>query len=170
MRVNTRSRAIVYSILLFFSVSEVAFGVLNGLTAGFTIFGGLIGLVMAIVAFVMIIWCSILLAYNNQPTSTHKLTRIKAHALSLLIFSPMFFLLSALLTVNAPFTCLSVDWGFGFIGSASSCVFAVVATVQGWLLSILTIVMAVHLLEHSKLDGFEKNVAGLHADVSEYGV
>lgn len=94
-----------------------------------------------------------------------------------------------MLTVNAPFSCITRRSRFEVFGSVSSCAFVVVTAVQGWIIAILceldmcliiltkivwilitsectlATITAACLLRSSKLDGFEKNVTCLEEDV-----
>ncbi|CAL1700449.1 unnamed protein product [Somion occarium] len=149
-------RSTAIRLILFLSVSDVVFGLFNAFTS--YPLPAVASFLAVACALVMVIWSSVLLAYNNKPASSHCLCRFAAHAISMTVFAPIWFILAILLSTNTSTNC-AVDLRFDY--NAFGCGFSAAATVGAWLLCAATTATSIFLWQKGKIAGLEANVTSL---------
>ncbi|KAF9484844.1 hypothetical protein BDN70DRAFT_928089 [Pholiota conissans] len=151
MMSNFTLRTTFYSLSLALAFCNQGFGLFLGITVDLSPHQWIFSIILASVCFLTWIWSSVLLAYNNRPTSTHALTSARAHFYSFLPLVPIFFAVGIMILSQIHFNCHTKEFsdgeadgwcGAGATAGSLSIIQSIVATLAIW--SILRSVSRSH--------------------------
>jgi len=153
-------RTLLYSsilALIFFETVFIVITLLSGLFGAsfWSFIAGMIGLIFA---FVQFIWMSVLLGFNNKPTSKHRLCTIKSHFISIAVFTVEWLTVAILLSISAPLNC-EADPEASETPPQWFCPIGILGSVFGWILFLVFTATMLLLYAKARRWGSSTNVA-----------
>ncbi|KAF9556079.1 hypothetical protein CPC08DRAFT_711472 [Agrocybe pediades] len=100
-----KQRTTLYSLIIVCVIIETGFAIFTALMNGFAPLPFIFGPITATFSILTLVWTSVLLAFNNRPTSEHTLTRARIHFRSMLCMAVIFVACAIMYSTQLPPDC-----------------------------------------------------------------
>ncbi|KAF4613100.1 hypothetical protein D9613_010879 [Agrocybe pediades] len=100
-----KRRTTLYSLILALAVFETAFAFTAEFMDGFAPLPFVFGPITGVFSVITWVWTSVLLSYNNRPTSDQPLTRVRVHIWSMTAFAIAFLACGIMFSTQLPANC-----------------------------------------------------------------
>ncbi|KAF9484847.1 hypothetical protein BDN70DRAFT_872117 [Pholiota conissans] len=112
---NLTLRTTFYSLTLALAFCNQAFGIYLCVvdTGYFSPNSWIFSIILTIFCFLTWIWASVLLAFNNRPTSTHALARASSHFYSFLLLTPIHLAIGIMVLSQIHYNCNTILYSDG---------------------------------------------------------